>query len=140
MDPRLATQAPSLEGDHSQFAIGFDPRDRERVLEIWDSILQGRQWTEGEWVARFEEAWSGWNGLPAVALGGWAGGALAALEFAGLRGETVLCPSNTFMATPLSGLQAGGGGAVFACHPREPCLWLSGLLRHGARHRPPSPA
>ena len=31
MDPHSATAAPSLEGDHGQFAIGFDPRDRERV-------------------------------------------------------------------------------------------------------------
>src|SRR2546423_15222641 len=112
MDPRLATQAPSLEGDHSQFAIGFDPRDRERVLEIWDSILQGRQWTEGEWVARFEEAWSGWNGLPAVALGGWAGGALAALEFSGGPGERGAGPANTLMAPPPSGAQAGGGARL----------------------------
>jgi len=36
MDPRAATAAPSLEGDHSQFAIGFDRRDCERVVAIWD--------------------------------------------------------------------------------------------------------
>ena len=37
-----------------------------------------------------------------VAFSGWTGAALAAVEFAGVRGETVLVPSNTFMATPLA--------------------------------------
>jgi hypothetical protein len=92
MDRRATIGAPSAEGAFSQFAIGVDPRDRERVLEIWDSILSGSQWSEGEWTARFEEAWSAWNGLGAVAFSGWTGAALAALEFAGVRGETVLCP------------------------------------------------
>ena len=54
-------------------------------------------------LARFEQRWAEWNQLPvAVGMSSWAGGALAALEFAGVRGETVLCPSNTFMATPLA--------------------------------------
>src|SRR5437764_14706229 len=95
MDARAATAAPSLEGDFSQFTIGFDRRDRERVLEIWDSILRNQQWSEGEWTRRFEEAWGAWNGLPAVALGGWTGGALAALAYEGVRGETVLVPAHT---------------------------------------------
>src|SRR5918912_2343391 len=103
---------PSVEGAHGQFAIGFDRRDRERVLAIWDSILEGRQWSEGEWTRRFEEAWAAWNGLGAVAFGGWTGGALAALDYAGVRGETVLCPSNTFMATPLAAGRGGAPGGV----------------------------
>ena len=65
-------------------------------------------------TARFEAAWGAWNGAPAVATSGWSGAALAALEYACVRGEDVLCPSNTFMATPLddppSGRQAGVRG------------------------------
>ena len=50
--------------------------------------------------------------LGSVAFGGWTGGALAALDFAGVAGEKVLCPSNTFMATPLA-IQHAGGRPVF---------------------------
>ena len=54
-------------------------------------------------TARFEAAWAAWNGPASVAFGGWTGGALAALDYAGRpRARRVLCPSNTFMATPLA--------------------------------------
>ena len=125
-----------LEGAFDQFTIGFDRRDRERVLEIWDAILRGQQWSEGEWVARFEEAWAGWNGLPAVAFGSWSGGAMAALEFAGVRGETVLCPSNTFMATPLAAIHAGARVEFVDCNRDDLCMSFDDLERKVHEHRP----
>ena len=48
-----------------RFRIGFDPRDRDRVLDAWGQILSGQQWVEGPFTERFEEKWSAWNGLPA---------------------------------------------------------------------------
>ena len=136
MDPRAAIAAPLVEGAFSRFTIGFDRRDRERVLEIWDSILQNQQWSEGEWTRRFEEAWGAWNGLPAVALGGWTGGALAALEYAGVRGETVLCPSNTFMATPLAAVRAGADVQFVDCNRKDLCMSFEDFERKVAEHRP----
>ena len=134
MDSFAAT--PSVEADHAQFAIGFDRRDRERVLSIWDSILEGQQWSEGEWTRRFEEAWSAWNGLGAVAFGSWAGGALAALDHAGVRGETVLCPSNTFMATPLAAMRAGARVELVDCNREDLCMSFDDFERKVAEHRP----
>src|SRR5436305_5273436 len=93
--------------DFSRFAIGFDHRDRDRLHELIDEILDSEQWSEGSMVVRFEAAWELWNALPAVSVSSWAGGALAALDFAGVDGRTVLCPSNTFMATPLAAFRAG---------------------------------
>jgi dTDP-4-amino-4,6-dideoxygalactose transaminase len=136
MDPRAATAAPSLEGDHSQFAIGFDRRDRERVLAIWDEILRGQQWSEGEWTRRFEEAWSTWNGLGSVAFGSWSGAALAALEFAGVQGATVLCPSNTFMATPLAAVHAGASVEFVDCNRDDLCMSFTDFEHKVAEHRP----
>src|SRR5919205_2121497 len=138
MDPRAAasTTAPSLEGDHAQFAIGFDPRDRERVLAIWDELLRGSRWSEGDWNRRFEEAWSAWNGLGSVAFGSWSGAALAALEFAGVRGETVLCPSNTFMATPLAAIHAGARVEWVDCNREDLCMSFEDLERKVAEHKP----
>src|SRR3954451_14669632 len=127
---------PAVEGDHAQFTIGFDRRDRERVLAIWDSILEGQQWSEGEWTRRFEDAWSAWNGLGAVAVGSWAGGALAALDYAGVRGETVLCPSNTFMATPLAAVHAGADVRFVDCNRSDLCMSLADFEAKVARYRP----
>src|SRR3954468_12853660 len=91
-----------------RFAIGFDPRDQPRLHELWDEVFASNQWSEGAMTQRFEEAWSGWNCLASGAVGSWTGGALAALSYAGIGpGDTVLCPSNTFMATPLSVVHSG---------------------------------
>jgi perosamine synthetase len=106
----------------SRFAIGFDHRDRDRLFELWNEVLDSEQWSEGRMLAAFERRWSEWNGLPALALSSWAGGALAALEFAAVRGGTVLCPSNTFMATPLAALKAGAEVEFVDCNRDDLCM------------------
>src|SRR4051812_8015967 len=87
--------------DFSRFAIGFDERDRPRLHALWDQVMDSGRWAEGPITDQFESAWGAHNGLDAVAFGGWSGGAVAALHFANVKDETVLVPSNTFMATPL---------------------------------------
>jgi perosamine synthetase len=130
------TAADGDDGDPHSFAIGFDPRDRRRLHALWDLVLDSQQWSQGAMVERFEAAWATWNGLQAVALSGWAGGALAALEYAGVRGRTVLCPSNTFMATPLV-IRAAGGDPVFVdCDRDDLCMSADDLEAKIARHRP----
>jgi len=119
-----------------RFAIGFDHRDRARLHALWDQILDSERWSEGPMTAAFEEAWSGWNGLEAVAFNGWTGAALAALEWAGVHGETVLCPSNTFMATPLTILAAGGQVEFVDCNRDDLCMSFSDLERKVAQHKP----
>src|SRR5256714_352155 len=119
-----------------QFAIGFDQRDRARLHELWDSVLDCHQWTEGRLVDRFEALWADWNRLGSVAFSSWSGAASAALEFAGVRGETVLCPSNTFMATPLSVLSAGGRVAFVDCNREDLCMSFADFERQVAVHRP----
>jgi dTDP-4-amino-4,6-dideoxygalactose transaminase len=122
--------------DFSRFAIGFDHRDRARVHELIDEVLDSEQWTEGRLLARFESAWQRWNELPAIALSSWAGGALAALDFAGVQGETVLCPSNTFMATPLAALRAGAVVEFVDCNREDLCMSFTDFEHKAERHRP----
>jgi perosamine synthetase len=122
--------------DFSKFAIGFDERDRARLHELWDSIIDSNQWSEGRLIKAFEEAWQAHNGLPAVAFGGWAGGALAALEYAGVQGENVLCPSNTFMANPLAILHAGGRPRFVDCNRDDLCMSFDDFERKVAEHKP----
>ncbi len=71
---------------------------------------------------RFEAAWEDYHRAPAVATGSWSGGALAALNFAGVQGETVLCPSNTFMATPLAAVNAGAEVQFVDCNREDLCM------------------
>ena len=108
--------------DIHTFAIGFDPRDRARLHALWDEVLDSQHWAHGAMTERFEAAWSAWNGLEAVAVSGWAGGALAALEYAGVRDQPVLVPSNTFMATPLEVLGAGGRPVFVDCNRDDLCM------------------
>jgi perosamine synthetase len=127
-----ATAPPVL----GRFAIGFDERDRARLHALWDEVIDSQQWSEGEQTRAFEATWAQWNGLDAVATGSWTGAALAALDFAGVRGETVLCPSNTFMATPLAALHAGARVEFVDCNRDDLCMSLADFEAKVAKHRP----
>ena len=131
--------APGISTNLARFAIGFDHRDRERLHELWDRILDENRWSEGELTREFEERWAAWNGLGAVAFNGWTGAALAALEWAGVRGQTVLCPSNTFMATPLAAIQAGAHVEFVDCNRDDLCMSFDDLerkVRQALAHAP----
>jgi perosamine synthetase len=125
-----------LAAAHEQFAIGFDPRDRARLHELWDGVLDSQRWSEGELTAAFEAAWEAHNDLPAVALSSWAGGALAALEWGRVRGRAVVVPSNTFMATPLAVLAAGATPVFGDCRRDDLCLSLEEAERLIDEHDP----
>src|SRR5436305_3449119 len=127
-----ASAPPSFE----QFAIGFDHRDRVRLHALIDEILDSERWSEAEMVARFEQAWEAHNGVPSVALSSWAGGALAALEFAQVKDETVLCPSNTFMATPLAALGAGARVQFVDCNREDLCMSFADFEAKAQQHQP----
>jgi dTDP-4-amino-4,6-dideoxygalactose transaminase len=130
--PPSALEPPST----LNFSIGFDRRDLPRLHSMWDSIVASERWSEGPFTEQFEQLWSGWNGLPSVATSSWAGAALAALEFIGVKGETVLCPSNTFMATPLSVLKAGGRVEFVDCNRNDLCLSHEDFIRKAERFKP----
>jgi dTDP-4-amino-4,6-dideoxygalactose transaminase len=122
--------------DIDRFAIGFDHRDSARLHALWDEIVEREQWSEGPVTKQFEDAWHRWNRLPAVAFNGWTGAALAALEFAGVRGETVLCPSNTFMATPLAAVSAGAEVVFVDCNRDDLCVSLADFEEKLRKHKP----
>ena len=128
--------APDLSTELARFAIGFDHRDRALLHRLWDRVLDSERWSEGELTTEFEREWSAWNRLEAVAFNGWTGAALAALEWAGVRGETVLCPSNTFMATPLAAISAGAKVEFVDCNRDDLCMSFEDLERKVREHKP----
>lgn len=119
-----------------RFTIGFEKEDSNKLHEYWDEIIDSQQWSEGKFTKSFEEKWSRYNNLDSVAFGSWAGAALAAFEFFGIRGKTVLCPSNTFMATPLSVIKAGGSVEFVDCNKYDLCLSFDDLKVKIERYKP----
>ena len=123
--------------DAGRFAIGFDPRDTDRLHALWDEVIASQQWSEGQMTRRFEDAWAAWNGAGAVATSSWSGGALAALSFAGVGpGDVVLCPSNTFMATPNAALATGADVRFVDSNRDDLCVSFADFERQAERHKP----
>ncbi|MFZ0040319.1 MAG: DegT/DnrJ/EryC1/StrS family aminotransferase [Solirubrobacteraceae bacterium] len=122
--------------DFTRFAIGFDHRDRARLHALIDEVLDSNRWSEAGMVSSFETAWEEFHGAPSVALSSWAGGAMAALHFAGVEGETVLCPSNTFMATPLAAVRAGAQVQFVDCNREDLCMSFADFQRAAEEHKP----
>lgn len=110
-----------------RFTIGFEKEDTKRLHEYWDEIIAIQQWSEGKFTKMFEEKWSEYNQLQSVSFSSWGGAALAALEFFNVKGKTVLCPSNTFMATPLSVIKVGGNVEFVDCNKEDLCLSFEDL-------------
>jgi len=120
--------------NYGQFKIGFDHRDKKRVFEYWDDIFSSQKWAEGRFVQLFEEKWAKWNGVDAVATSSWSGAAMACLEYFQVRGKKVLCPTNTFMATPLSVVKAGGEVVFGDCNRSDLCLSYEAVVQAASRH------
>jgi len=109
------------------FTIGFEMEDKEKLYNYWDRIIETQQWSEGYFTKSFEEKWSEYVGLSSVAFSSWGGAALAALEFFNVNNRVVLCPSNTFMATPLSVIKAGGKVEFVDCNRNDLCMSFEDL-------------
>ncbi len=119
-----------------KFRVGFDRRDIPKVQAMWEQILTSERWCEGPFTEKFESLWSQWNGLPSVATSSWAGAAMACMAFLDVRDKVVLCPSNTFMATPLSVLQSGGRVVFVDCNRSDLCMSYDDFVAKAEEHKP----
>lgn len=118
------------------FSIGFDKRDLPKIHEAFDKIVASNKWTESYYTELFESKWAEYNALPSVSFSSWSGAAMAAMEFYNLRGKTVLCPSNTFMATPLSVLNAGGIVQFVDCNKHDLCMSFEDMKAKAEKYKP----
>jgi len=119
-----------------KFAIGFEKEDAKILHQYWDEVISTQQWSEGKFTKLFEEKWSEYNQLSSVAFSSWGGAALATLEFFNIKGKTVLCPSNTFMATPLSIVKVGGQVEFVDCNKNDLCVSLEDLKLKIDKYKP----
>ena len=103
---------------------------------MWNQIFESNRWSEGSFTERFEALWQDWNELPAVAMASWAGAALACLDYIDVRGKVVLCPSNTFMATPLSVIKTGGKVQFVDCNRHDLCMSYDDFVAKAEKYHP----
>ena len=119
-----------------RFTIGFDEADRKTLHAYWDEIITSGQWTEAKFVKLFEEKWTAYGGVESLAFSSWSSAATAVLEFFNLRGKTVLCPSNTFMATPLSLLAMGARVEFVDCNRTDLCMSFEDMKKKVDLYKP----
>lgn len=119
-----------------KFTIGFEKEDSKKLHEYWDIIIEKQQWSEGKFTKTFEKKWSDYNGCESVVFSSWAGAALAALEFFNIKGKTVLCPSNTFMATPFVTTKLGNSVEFVDCNREDLCLSYEDLKGKIEKYKP----
>ena len=119
-----------------RFTIGFDKDDIPQLHAYWDQIFASQRWSEGDFTQSFEEKWSRHNNLGSVAFSSWGGAALAAMEYFNLKGKTVLCPSNTFMATPLAAIKARAQVEFVDCNRNDLCMSLEDLKAKVEQYKP----
>ncbi len=103
---------------------------------MWDNIIDSNRWSEGPYTAQLESSWAEWNDLQSVSFSSWTGGAMAALDFVDVRGEAVLCPSNTFAATPFSVMNAGGHVQFVDCNREDLCMSFEDFRRKAEDYQP----
>lgn len=118
------------------FSIAFDDRDEDELLRRWRSVLRSNKWSHGDQLEEFEFEWASWNRLPAVAFNNWAGAALATLDFFDVRGRTVLCPSNTFLATPRAAQLSGAEVVFYDCNKHDLCGSFDDFVAKAEATRP----
>jgi dTDP-4-amino-4,6-dideoxygalactose transaminase len=120
-----------------RFTIGFEKDDSGRLHAAWDKIIEEGRWSEGKFTEEFEAKWGAFNNDSfACAFAGWAGGALAVLEYFKLKAKTILCPSNTFMATPLANTHLGCRVEFVDCNKDDLCLSMEDLKAKVKEYKP----
>lgn len=119
-----------------KFTIGFDQKDKEKIFASFEEIVACQKWTEAKFTQAFEEKWAAYHDSYAVAFSSWSGAALAALEYYNLRNRTVLCPSNTFMATPLVNMHLGCTVEFVDCNRFDLCMSFDDLKKKIKQYKP----
>lgn len=119
-----------------KFKINFDKRDKKNLYKYWDDILENNVWSHGKYTKLFEDKWSDYNNLSAVSFSSWTGAAEAVIKYFNLENQTILCPSNTFQATPMVSINNGCKVKFVDCNKNDLCLSYNDLLKKIDIHSP----
>jgi perosamine synthetase len=87
----------------------FDEKDRREVLTRMEEVLSTGMLAQGKYVAEFERRWAEYVGTKhAVAVSSGSSAIEIAMRILGVQHKEVLVPDNTFAATAVGVVLAGG--------------------------------
>ena len=119
-----------------KFKINFDKSDLKKLYSYWDEIFENNQWSHGKFTKLFEEKWTEYNNLSAVTFSSWAGAAESVIEYFSLKNETILCPSNTFQATPMVSMNNGCDVKFVDCNRNDLCISYKDIELNVKKYNP----
>ena len=121
-----------------KFKIDITDSEKESIYKCFDDIFKRNFWTEGRYVSEFEEKFRSYVGAEAeaVAASSWTGSSMAVFEYIGVKDETVLVPSNTFMALPLTAIKAGANVEFVDCNRHDLCMSAEDLEVKIRKYKP----
>lgn len=89
--------------------VTFDDKDRQEILARVEEILATGMLAQGKYVQEFEQRWASYVGAKhAVAVSSGSSAIEIPMRTLGVEGKEVLVPDNTFAATAVGVLLAGG--------------------------------
>ena len=93
-----------------KYSLPYSKEDKEFILENISTVLDNGYLTDGgEYVAKFESAWADVIGAKyAIAVNSCTTALEMILKLIGVESASVVVPTYTFFATPLSVHLAGG--------------------------------
>ena len=118
------------------FKIGFEIEDKKKLFEYWNEILENNVWTEGKFTKKFEEDWSIYNSKKTISFSSWAGAAEAVIKYYNLKNQIILCPSNTFQATPMISKLNGAKIKFVDCNKNDLCISFEDLKKKVDQYKP----
>ena len=112
-----------------KFKIGFDKTDKKKLYSYWDEILNNNIWSEGKFTKLFEDKCSSYIDRECLSFSSWTGATEPIIEYFNLKNQIVLCPSNTFQATPLISKQLGCKIKFVDCNKNDLCMSFEDLKK-----------
>lgn len=108
--------------------VFFEKELRQKYYSYLEKMFDSNFLSEGEFILKFEEDFARYTSA-ANALAVSSGGAalLGILEYANVKGAEVIVPTNTFMATPLAVVWAGGKVVFADVNKNDLCLSVEDL-------------
>ncbi len=119
-----------------KFKINFDLSDKKKLFEYWNDIIDNNVWSHGKYTELFEKKWTKFNDLFSVSFSSWAGAAEAVLKYYKLENEIILCPSNTFQATPMISISNGCKIKFVDCNREDLCISYDDLKSKIEKYSP----
>lgn len=119
-----------------KFKIGFDKKDKKKLFNYWNEILNNNVWSEGKYTKLFEEKCSLYINRECLSFSSWTGATEPIIEFFNLKNQIVLCPSNTFQATPLISKQLGCKIKFVDCNKSDLCMSFEDLKIKVKKYKP----